>query len=159
IAWHGLPLLARIVEIMRGAGIERDRDIAAGVDRALGDVLADLGRDLLVGAAEKEGEPRRGRHRVRKQRVAAAARVERQRRAATALGPLPDHHVERGRSAVRPALQEDAASVDIAAAAEVAERALGIERPYRELVDAVAIGIAMGEAAKAMRLAARPKAV
>jgi hypothetical protein len=58
-------------------------------------------------------------------------------------------------AAVRPALQENVAGIDVVAGTEKSERALGVERPHGLLVNAVAIGIAMTEAWEAMRLAAR----
>ena len=57
---HGLALLAGVVEIMGGAGIEGEVEPGAGGDRALGDVLTDRWRDFLVVAADKHRD-RRGR--------------------------------------------------------------------------------------------------
>ena len=144
---------------MRRAGIEGHGERRAGVDRALRDMLADGGRDLLVVFGEEHRDRRRGRDPVIEQREAAAAGIEGERGAEAGVRALADHHVQRGRAAVRPALQEDAVRIDVAPRAQEAERAFGIERAHGLLVDGSAVGIVMGEAAKAMRLAARPKAV
>src|SRR6516164_7172126 len=126
VARHGLALLAGIVEIVRRAGIERRRHERAGIDGALGDMLANLGRDLLVVAAKEEREPRCGGDHILEQRLASAAGIEGASGAEAALGTLPDHHVERRRAAVRPALEKNAVGVDIAASTQKAKPAFRI---------------------------------
>jgi hypothetical protein len=89
---------------------------------------------------------------------AAGIKCERGAEAVASLA-LPDHHVQCRAGTVRPALQKDAVTNDVVAASEKRQRACGIQRPNRFLVDVITLGISVGEAAEAMRLAARTEAV
>ena len=81
------------------------------------------------------------------------------RREARSLRALPDHHVQRGVPPFDQPCRKMRFGSTSRCAAQPAQRALGIERPHGLLVDVGAIRIVMGEAAEAVRLAARPKTV
>src|SRR5204863_9454370 len=126
-----LALRSWIVEAMGGAGIERDRDLAAARAACRDESLTALRRHFLVGRADE--------HRNARVRLVAAlregilqskGRIERKRGGETLLrrgreACVRRHCGKRCAAAIRPALQADTCAVDLTARAQIRERAIG----------------------------------
>ena len=116
-----LALRSWIVEAMGGAGIERDRDLAAARAACRDESLTALRRHFLVGRAD---EHRNARVRLvaalREGILQSTGRIERKRGGETLLrrgreACVRRHCGKRCAAAIRPALQADTCAVDLTA--------------------------------------------